>query len=171
MTGDIMSASYDIFLWLHIFSAASWFGAAMLFAIVVGPTIGDFTPSTSGEVVTKMLPKYLKFIAIFTVLTPVLGLITALTSSNGSFNVFSPSSQYGTWISAGALLSLVLWVVTFAVVYPTGRKIIRITMEVVKNQASRPPTLPPLAMRLKISSGVGLALLVAILICMVEAAV
>jgi putative copper export protein len=37
-----------VLLFLHIFSGASWFGGVLLFAVVVGPTIGDFTPATSG---------------------------------------------------------------------------------------------------------------------------
>ena len=142
----------------------------MLFALVVGPTMGDFTPATSGEVVVKMLPKYLRFLAILTLLTPILGLVTLLASSNGDFSVFAPSTSFGAYMSAGAILSLISWVVVFAVVYPTGRKIVRLTAEFVKNQAPQPPGLPRLAMRLKISSGVGLALLIAILICMVAAA-
>jgi len=158
-----------ILLWLHVFSAATWFGAVMLFAMVVGPTIGDFTPATSGEVVVKLLPKYLRFILICTVLTPILGLITALDSSNWSFSVFSTSTSYGTDLTAGAALSLLAWVVALGVVYPTGRRIVVITKEMVKNQSPQPPILPKLAMRLKISSGVGLALLVGILICMVGA--
>jgi len=159
-----------ILLWLHVFSAASWFGAVMLFALVVGPTIGDFSPATSGEVVVKMLPKYLRFLAILTLVTPILGLVTLLASSNGDFSVFNPSTAFGAYMSAGAFLSLVSWLVVFAVVYPTGRKIVRITEEFVKNQTPQPPSLPRLAMRLKISSGIGLALLIAILVCMVAAA-
>ncbi|HXW37555.1 MAG TPA: hypothetical protein VEJ36_06625 [Nitrososphaerales archaeon] len=165
-----MTLVSGILLGLHILSAASWFGAALLFATVVGPTIGDFTPSTSGEVVVKMLPKYLRFMAVFTVLTPILGVVTAYTSSGGSLSAFAPTSSYGMFISAGALLSLITWVVVFGVIYPTGRKIIKITAEVVKNQTPQPPGLPRLAMRLKISSGVGLALLIAILVCMIAAA-
>ena len=158
-----------ILLWLHVFTAASWFGAVMLFAMVVGPTIGDLTPATSGEVVVKMLPKYLRFLVIFTVVTPVLGLVTALSSLNGDFSILAPNSTFGDWMSAGALLSLISWVVTFGVVYPTGKRIIRITEEVVENQTPQPPGLPKLAMRLKISSGIGLALLIAVLITMVAA--
>ncbi len=141
----------------------------MLFAMVVGPTIGDFTPATSGEVVVKLLPKYLRFILICTFLTPILGLITALYSSNWSFSFFSPSTNYGIYISAGAFLSLIALVVTFAVVYPTGKKIINITKAMMKNQSPQPPMLPKLAMRLKISTGLGLALLVGIIVCMVAA--
>jgi len=158
-----------VLLWLHVFSAASWFGAVMLFAMVVGPTIGDFTPTTSAEVVVKMLPKYLRFVAIVTILTPVLGLITLLASSNGSFSVFTSNTTFGAYMSAGAILSLVSWLVVFGVVYPTGRRIVRITEDFVKNQSPQPPGLPKLAMRLKISSGIGLALLIAILVCMVAA--
>jgi len=164
-----VAAFNGILLGLHIFSAASWFGAVLLFAMVVGPTIGDFTPATSGEVVVKMLPKYLRFIVIFTVLAPVLGLVTLLSSSNGGFGVFTPNTNFGAYMSAGALLSLLTWIVTFVVLYPTGRRIIRITEEMVKKQTPPPSVLPKLAMRLKISSGVGLALLIAILVCMVAA--
>jgi len=160
----------EVLLWLHVFSAASWFGAVMLFAMVVGPTIGDFSPATSGEVVVKMLPKYLRFIAIFTLLTPILGLATLLYSSNGGFSVLAPNTTFGVYMSAGAALSLISWLVVFAVVYPTGRKIVRITEEFVKNQTPQPPGLPKLAMRLKISTGIGLVLLIAILVCMVAAA-
>ena len=158
-----------VLLGLHIFSAASWFGAAMLFGLVVGPTIGDFTPATSGEVVVKMLPKILAYIMIFTILTPILGLATALSSSGGSLSIFATNSNLGTLISAGAFLSLMSWIVAFGVVYPTGRRIIGITKEMVKTQAPPPAVLPRLAMRLKISAGIGLALLIAILICMVAA--
>jgi len=164
-----VAAFNGVLLWLHLFSAASWFGAVLLFAMVVGPTIGDFSPATSGEVVVKMLPKYLNYLVIFTTLTPILGLVTLLSSSNGSFGVLTPNSNFGVYMSAGALLSLLTWIVTFLVIYPTGRRIIRITKEMVKNQTSQPAVLPKLAMRLKMSSGVGLALLIAILICMVAA--
>jgi uncharacterized membrane protein len=162
---------YSVLLWLHVFTAASWFGGVLLFGMVVGPTIGDFTPATSGEVVVKMLPKILRYLMIFTGVTPLLGLATALSYSNGNMSVFSPSTSFGMDISAGALLSLVSWVVVFAVVYPTGKKIVRITTEdMAKNQAPPSPLLPALAMRLKISSGVGLVLLIAILVFMVAAA-
>src|SRR5580700_1339837 len=145
-----MPLLYGVLLWLHVFTAASWFGGVLLFAMVVGPTIGDFTPVTSGEVVVKMLPKILRYMMIFAGVTPLLGLATALSYANGDMSVFSPSTSFGMDISAGAFLSLVSWIVVFAVVYPTGKKIVRITEEMVKNKGSPSPLLPPLAMRLKI---------------------
>jgi len=158
-----------VLLFLHIFSGASWFGGVLLFAMVVGPTIGDFTPATSGEVVIKMLPKILRYLMIFVGLTPILGLLIVF-STPGGMSALAPTTTYGRFISAGAFLSLVTWVVFFGVSYPTGRKIVAITKEFVKNQTPPPPGLPKLAMRLKISAGIGLVLLVAILVCMVAAA-
>ncbi len=155
-------------LFLHIFSGASWFGGVLLFAVVVGPTIGDFTPATSGEVVIKMLPRILRYMMIFVGLTPILGLLTVF-SAPGGMSALAPTTTYGMFISAGAFLSLVTWAVFFGVAYPTGRKIIGITKEFVKNQTAPPPGLQRLAMRLKISAGIGLVLLIAILICMVAA--
>jgi len=157
-----------VLLFLHIFSGASWFGGVLLFGMVVGPTIGDLTPATSGEVVIKMLPKILRYLMIFVGLTPILGLLVVF-SAPGGMSALAPTTTYGMFISAGALLSLVTWVVFFGVAYPTGRKIVAITKEFVKDQKPPPPGLPKLAMRLKTSAGVGLVLLIAILICMVAA--
>ena len=157
-----------VLLWLHIFSGASWFGATLLFATIVGPTIGDFTPTTSNEVVVKMLPKYLRFTVILTLVAPILGLVTALDYSGWSFTVFSTGSTFGTYMTAGAVFSLLTWVVVLGVVYPTGNKIVSIHRGIEKGQP-QPASLPGLAMRLKVSSGIGLALLIAILICMVAA--
>lgn len=163
-----MATLNTVLLLLHIVSGASWFGGLLLFAMVVGPTIGDFTPATSGEVVTKLLPKILRYMMIFVGLTPILGLLIVF-STPGGMSTLAPTTTYGMFISAGAFLSLLTWVVFFGVAYPTGRKIIAITEEVVKKQTPAPPDLPKLAMRLKISAGIGLVLLVAILICMVAA--
>ena len=163
-----MATIDTVLLFLHIFSGASWFGGVLLFGMVVGPTIGDFTPATSGEVVIKMLPKILRYMMIFVGLTPILGLLTAL-SAPGGMSSLAPTTTYGMFISAGAFLSLVTWAVFFGVSYPTGRKIVAITQEFVKNQTPPPPGLPKLAMRLKISAGIGLVLLIAILVCMVAA--
>ena len=163
-----MATLSTVLLFLHIFSGASWFGGILLFGMVIGPTIGDFSPATSGEVVVKMLPKILRYMMIFVGLTPILGLLTVF-SMPGGMSAISPTTTYGTFISAGAFLSLVTWVVFFGVGYPTGKKIVKITEEAVKNQTPPPPVLPKLAMRLKISAGIGLVLLIAVLICMVAA--
>ncbi|MDA4123086.1 MAG: hypothetical protein OK456_07905 [Thaumarchaeota archaeon] len=159
----------EIMTGLHVFSAATWFGATVLFALIVGPTIGDFTPGTSNEVVVKMLPKYLLFIVFFTLLTPILGLASALSSSGGVSAVFDTGTSFGLYMSVGAGLSLATWAVALGVVYPTGTRIIRITREMIKNNSPHDPRLPSLAMRLKISTGVGLVLLIGIMVCMVAA--
>ena len=90
-----------VLLFLHIFSGASWFGGVLLFAVVVGPTIGDFTPATSGEVVIKMLPRILRYMMIFVGLTPILGLLIVF-SAPGGMSALAPTTTYGMFISAGA---------------------------------------------------------------------
>jgi uncharacterized membrane protein len=125
-----VAALNTVLLFLHIFSGASWFGGVLLFGMVVGPTIGDLTPATSGEVVIKMLPRILRYLMIFVGLTPILGLLIVF-SAPGGMRALAPTTTYGMFISAGAFLSLVTWAVFFGVSYPTGRKIIAITEEFV----------------------------------------
>jgi uncharacterized membrane protein len=168
-----MSLGFAILLWLHILSAVGWLGAVMVFAMLIGPTLPSLTSSARGELIVKLLPKYIRYVKIFTFVTPIFGLGLALYISNGSFAVFSPTAygNFGLFISIGAFLSVVAWVIGFGLVAPTGHKIVSITEEMMKSQGSPPPPMLQRATtRLRISSTTGLVVLFLIMVCMVAAA-
>ena len=168
-----MSLGFAVLLWLHVVSAVGWMGAAMVFAMLIGPTLPSLTPSARGELIVKLLPKYITYAELFTLVTPIFGLGLALYISHGSFAVFSPATygNFGLFISIGAFLSVVAWVISFGLVAPTGHKIVSITKEMMKNPGSPPPPeLQKASTRLRIASTTGLVVLFIILVCMVVAA-
>lgn len=168
-----MSLGFAVLLWLHIVSAVGWLGATMVFAMLIGPTLPTFTPATRNELIVKLLPKYIRYSEIFTFITPIFGLTLALYISHGSWSVFNPAiyGNLGMYLSIGALLSLVAWVISFALIAPTGRKIVWFTNEMIKNPAAPPPAgLVRASKRLRVVSTTGLVVLFVIVVCMVAAA-
>ena len=166
-----VSLGFTVLLWLHIVSAVGWLGAAMVFAMLIGPTLLTLTPSSRGELIVKLLPKYIRYAEIFTFVTPVFGLVLALYITQGNWAIFSPNTYFGLFLSIGALLSLVAWVISFGFVAPTGRKIVKYTTDMIKNPGAPPPAgLQRASQRLRIASTTGLVVLLLIVVCMVVAA-
>ena len=168
-----MSLGFAVLLWLHIVSAIGWLGATMVFAMLIGPTLPTLTPATRNELIVKLLPKYIRYAEIFTLITPIFGLVLALYISHGSWSVFNPAiyGNLGLYLSIGALLSLVAWAVSFGLVAPTGRKVVWFTNEMLKNPSAAPPAgLLRASKRLRTVSTAGLVILFVIVVCMVAAA-
>jgi hypothetical protein len=168
-----VSLGFAVLLWLHILSAVGWLGAAMVFTMLIGPTLPRLTPGTRNELIVKFLPRYIRYAEVLTLVTPIFGLSLALYISHGSMTVFSPAiyGNLGLFISIGALLSLVAWGISFGLVAPMGRKVIWFANEMLKNPTSAPPAgLAKASKRLRIASTTGLVVLLLILVCMVAAA-
>ena len=164
-----MSVVTEVLLWLHIVGAVGWVGAAMVFGMIVGPSLPIFTPSTRGEFIVKVLPRYVRYVQVFTILTPLVGVALALSLSNGSFSVFSPSTTFGIFLSAGAGLSVVAWILAFGVIGPAAGKLVRLTVEMAKSSGPPPPDLLSASKKMRAGASVGLVVMMAILVCMVAA--
>ena len=146
----------------------------MVFAMLIGPTLPSLTPGSRGELLVKLLPKYITWVQIFTLITPIFGLTLLLYISHGNMNVFSLSpaadNHFGFFITLGALLSLVAWGLVFGFVTPTARRIVWFTKEMIKNPTSPPPAgLLKANARLRVLSSTGLIVLFLIVACMVYA--
>jgi uncharacterized membrane protein len=166
-----MAILLEVLLWLHIVAAIGWVGAAMVFGMLIGPALPTFTPSTRGEFVVKVVPKYTRFAQVFTVVTPIVGIALALSMSGGDMSVFAPTTQFGLFISAGAALTLVAWVVAFGVIGPAAHKVVRLTEEAMKSPGPPSPELLAANKRLRMGAASGLVLLLVILACMVAASI
>ena len=166
-----MSLGFSVLLWLHLVGAIGWLGAAMVFGMLIGPTLPSLSPASRGELIVKLIPKYIRFAEICAFVTPIFGLTLALYITQGNWIIFSPSTNFGLFISIGAMLSLVMWVIAFALVGPTARKLVSITKEMMKNPGSPPPAaLQGVSNRLRLTSTTGLVVMLIIVVCMVAAA-
>jgi uncharacterized membrane protein len=165
-----MSLLLSVLFWLHVVGAIGWLGAAMVFGMLIGPTLPTLSTASRGELVAKLFPKYIRYAVAFTIITPIFGVVLALDMANGNFALFAPTTNFGLFISTGALLSVIVMVISLAVVAPTGRKIVRLTEEAIKGSGPPPPELPAAFKRLRIASTSGMMLLFLVVVCMVAAA-
>ena len=164
-----MALAEAILLWLHIVSAVGWLGSLMVFGTLIAPTLPSLAPANRAELVVKLFPKFARYAMVFTVITPIFGVATMLDISNGNFAIFNPStSSFSMYITAGALLTLVTWVVGFGLVLPTVFKIVRLT-EAMSGGGPPSPDLARATTRLRVGSGIVVVLLLIVLYLMVAA--
>lgn len=161
---------FPLLLWLHIFSAVGWLGAAMVFGMLIGPTLPTLYPAARGELILKLFPKYVRWAEAFTLMTVIFGVLLVADISNGNMSVFSLSTSLGLYITTGAILALIAAIMGFAVIAPSAHKVYRLTEEMVKNSTPPSPELPKASARLRMSATVSLVLLVLVLIFMVAGA-
>lgn len=157
----------SVLLWFHIFAAVGWLGAAMVFAMLIGPTIGTFTPGTRSEVVLKLFPKYVRYTEVFAIMTVLFGAALALSIANGDMNVLSPSTHFGLFILSGASLAIIVVALAFGFIAPTAHRVVHLTEEMVKNPGPPPAELLRASSRLRAGASVGLILLILVLVFMV----
>ncbi len=89
----------------------------------------------------RVMPKYLRYFEFFSGMTILFGVITADVLLNGDFSSISFSTPFGLYITTGAILALIVFAVSFSVVVPVTRKIIRISESMMKTPGPPPPEL------------------------------
>ena len=160
----------SVVLWIHIFGAIGWLGAVMVFAMVVGPSLPRLSGSTRVEFSAKVLPRYARYIEIFSVITLIFGVATVAVITDGNFSMMSPSTPFGIYISIGAVLSLVPLGLVFAVVIPSAHKIAGMSEMLMKTPGPPPAALAAASRRLRMGSMAGMVLLILVTIFMVAGA-
>ncbi|MDA4134777.1 MAG: hypothetical protein OK441_04335 [Thaumarchaeota archaeon] len=163
-------ALFSVVLWAHIFSAIGWLGAAMVFGIIIGPSLAKLSPQARGEFMARVMPKYLRYFEFFSGMTILFGVITADVLLNGDFSSISFSTPFGLYITTGAILALIVFAVSFSVVVPVTRKIIRISESMIKTPGPPPPELMVLLKRQRVITTANLMIMILVTILMVAGA-
>ena len=159
-----------VVLWAHVFGAIGWLGAAMVFAIVLGPALPSLSAQARLEFLATVLPRYVRYIRMFAAVTVVFGVATVLVIADGDYSVLSPSTPFGLYVSAGALLALVVMGLAFGVILPTAGRIAEMSGALLKAPGPPPPELLAASERLRKGSMAGLVLLAAVTVLMVASA-
>jgi uncharacterized membrane protein len=124
-------AVFVILLLLHVGSIVAWMGGAMLFVSVISPSLRRMSPPSRSEFILSALPPYLRFIGGSSILSVLAGLalyayITVVATT------LAPSSSGQIYIQAGAVLALVIVIIAFGLIIPTGRKLVKLLKETQK---------------------------------------
>jgi hypothetical protein len=157
--------------WFHIFSVIGWTGAALTFLVSVKPSLAKFSPQASGEFIVKTLPRFVRSVQVFSVLTIIFGPSLAYTMADGPPNVFDLKSPWSIFIVIGAALGITAILVVFLLLTPTAKKLSKL---IVKKQQTPsqppPPDLQKLQKRLAIIPPLAVTLLLTTEVFMVAAA-
>ncbi|MDE1854036.1 MAG: hypothetical protein KGI38_09890 [Thaumarchaeota archaeon] len=129
----------DVLTWLHIFSVVGWFGAAMIFLMVVEPSLPKLSPQTNGELVLKLFPRFVRFVQTFATLTLVFGISLALATSNGDLALFWVGSTWGMYVSIGASFGIATFLLVFLLLAPSVKKLGKLVVQMQQNPGQPPP--------------------------------
>jgi len=102
-----------------------------------------------------------RFIQIASTLAIVFGVLLALSISNGDLSFFfSSTNSLGLRITIGAILALIVYVMVFALLTPTVKKLGTLTRQMQANPQQPPPAeLQALQKKIRISGPTGVLLL------------
>jgi uncharacterized membrane protein len=115
--------------WLHLFFGVIWIGLLYYFNFVHGAFMAEADAAAKPSVVQKLLPRALwwfRWAAMFTMLTGVAYLAIRAQQIGGIFF----QTPYGTCITLGALLGLVMWANVWFVIWPNQKVVIQSATQV-----------------------------------------
>ena len=162
-----------ILLILHVAFIAAWLGGGSLFISIITPGLAQISAGSRREFIVAVLPKYLRYLAIVSIVAVVAGLLL-LVYINQVAPSLAPSAGGSPFIAAGALIGLVALIVAFAVVIPTGNKLVAQLRSSGASSTAEPAAPSPLILaiqrRLRAGAGIAVGLLGLALILMVVGA-
>ncbi len=160
-----------IITWLHVFSVIGWTGAALTFLVSIRSSLPKLSPQASGEFVVKVMPRFVRSVQVFSILTLVFGPSLALTMNDGPPNQFNLISPWSIFVTLGASVGILMLLVVFFFFTPTANGLVQIIKQMQQNPGHPPPPrFSSLQKRLAIIPPLGVALLLLAEVFMVTAA-
>ncbi len=139
-----------IVAYLHIFSAISWFGGAILFLSVISPGLKTASPQANLEFLTKVGKRATRFFGIVSTLTIIFGVTLLLVSGVNDTPVY-----------VGAILGLAAWLDAVLFTIPALNKADNLAEKALANPQAGPP--PPELMANVKKGGMGVLIVVVLL--------
>jgi uncharacterized membrane protein len=160
-----------IITWFHIVSVIGWTGAALTFLVSIRSSLPKLSPQASGEFIVKVMPRFLKSVQVFTILTLIFGPLLAFTMNDGPPNQFNLVSPWSISVTIGASIGITMLFVVFFLFTPTANSLVKIVKHMQQNPGQPPPTkFRVLQRRLAMIPPVGVTLLLLAEVFMVAAA-
>ncbi len=153
----------------HIISAIGWLGGGLLITFVLGPGLQTVSPPARLEFLAKVMPRILNYIVGMIAGTILFGLLLLYFFIGGDFSMLSPSTTFGTALSAGIGLAVITVIIAVTMVVIPTRRIMAIAQQVLKSGETPPPELMKLSKRARMGSVMGAVLLLVVVVLMVSA--
>lgn len=123
--------------WVHFVAGITWIGLLYYFNIVQVPFMKETDPATKSGVVQKLVPRALWWFRYGALVTVIAGLLLLQEHWQGFGNLFS--SSWGTSISIGGLLGIIMLFNVWVFIWPNQKQVIRMTTEAAANKTAPPP--------------------------------
>ncbi len=160
-----------VLTWFHVVSVIGWTGAALTFLVSIRSSLPKLSPQASGEFVVKVMPRFVRSVQVFTVLTLVFGPSLALAMNDGPPNQFNLVSPWSIFVTLGASVGIVMLLVVFFLFTPTANGLVQTIKQMQQNPGQPPPAkFSALQKRLSIIPPLGVTLLLLAEAFMVTAA-
>lgn len=112
---------------VHIVSAIAWVGGALLFGNIIGPRVLQRGPPTLRkpflEAVLAAMTRYYMIVGPLAILSGLV-LVGQLWGWGSYADAFQAPGGYGLWLGIGAISAIVMAIVGFGVIAPTGKKLL-----------------------------------------------
>jgi len=128
-----------IITWLHIVSVIGWTGAALTFLVSIRSSLPKLSPQASGEFIVKVMPRFVRSVQVFTILTLVFGPSLALTMNDGPPNQFNLVSPWSIFVTVGASVGIVMLFVVFFLFTPIANGLVHAVKQMQQNPGQPPP--------------------------------
>ncbi len=160
-----------IITWLHVVSVIGWTGAALTFLVSIRSSLPKFSPQARGEFVVKVMPRFVRSVQAFTILTLVFGPSLALAMNDGPPNKFDLVSPWSIFVTLGASVGIAMLFVVFFLFTPTANGLVKMVGQMQQNPGQPPPAkFGALQKRLALIPPLGVSLLLLAEVFMVTAA-
>ncbi len=158
--------------WFHVISVIGWTGAVLTFIVSISPSLKKFSAQANGEFVVKAMPRFVRSVQIFSVLTLIFGPLLAFTMNDGPPNAFDLVSPWSQFVTAGASVGVIMLLMVFFFLTPTANRLVRAISSMQKDPKQPPPLaeLKVLQRRMAIGTPLSAVLLLLIEVFMVGAA-
>ena len=159
-----------ILAYAHILSAVGWLGGSLLTAFVIGPGLQRLAAPSRLDFAANVIPRIIRYIMMMIGSTFIFGILLLYYLIGGDFAMLSPTTPFGTALSAGIALAVIAGILGGGVVIPSFRKMASIAADVLKSGGQPPPPeMMKYAKRAATTSMVATVLLLLVLVMMVAA--
>lgn len=124
----IFTGNFLLLDYVHVFTAIMWTGTDIFMAFLLGPIFRKVTIQTRKEIISWLMPKMVFYMTTVTAVTATAGYY--LAAKMGLFTNATPTVY---WISAAAIIVIVMTVQGLGILLPTN---LRIYFELRKNEPS-----------------------------------
>jgi uncharacterized membrane protein len=145
---------------IHVLAIVGWMGAGLLFSSVLGPSLSEATPNARAEFLSKLIPRYTRYVTSTSIAAVVFGLALYGYSIQAKL---LPSGLPLILLQVGAGVGLAALIITLGYVVPVARRL----QGMLKVESTQVDVVTKAQIRVRMGTASAVGLLFIVIILMV----